>query len=63
MRTNSSKYITIDKKLSGLDRELMKKSKEIVNNTGPVITKIICDNPKVNLAMLKPHFISVISME
>ena len=47
-------FFLIDKKLSGLDRaELMKKAIELVNNTGAVITNIACDNPKVNLSMLK----------
>ena len=31
----------------------MKKAIELVNNTGAFITNIACDNPKVNLSMLK----------
>ena len=47
-------FFFIDKKLTGLDRaNLMRKAIEQVNNTGAVITNIACDNPRVNLSMLK----------
>ena len=47
-------YFLIEKKFSGHQRaELMRKAIELVNNTGSVITNIACDNPKVNLSMLK----------